>query len=185
MANKNNQTNGATHVMSRGTKILIAAMIVVFVAAVSVAVWAIFFREDVIITPDYAPPEKEENAEKIEGEDDTKLEAPDGGGAVEVSYNYDVSIDLSDKKVSLSFANPKKSTHLMVVQVVIHDTVVAQSGTLDPGYRVRTLDMLSGTDKMLRAGGYDGKIVVLFYDPDSSEKSIVNTEIPLTINVQE
>ena len=36
---------------------------------------------------------------------------------------------------------------------------------------------------MLSPGGYEGKFIVLYYDPDSGEKAMVNTEIPITVNV--
>ena len=83
------------------------------------------------------------------------------------------------------FANPGKSLQDMVVQIVIDETVIVQSGTLKPGNQVTTLNLLDGAEKQLQPGGYDGKFVVFYYDPDSGEKAVVNTEIPITITVQE
>ena len=100
-----------------------------------------------------------------------------------LTYSNEVTIDLSDKAAGLYFANPGKSNQDMVLQVVIQDTVILQSGTLKPGHQVKLLNLLEGAEKMLQPGGYEGKFVVLYYDPISGEKSMVNTEIPITINV--
>lgn len=169
------------------TTILILLLLFITIAAVGITIWSLFFRgSDVVLTPDYAPREEEINAVPIP--DDTsgeKMEAAEGGGAVSITYGSNVSIILSNKTTALLFANPGKSTQDMVVQVVIQDTILAQSGRLVPGNQVTTLDLLDGADKMLSPGGYEGKLVVLYYDRESGEKAIVNTEIPITISVVE
>lgn len=185
MAKKEMKAAEAAVGMSRGTKILIAAMVVVMVAAIAVAVWAIFFREDIILTPDYAPPKKEENAEKIEGDDDTKLDAPEGGGAVQIVCEREITLDKSEKAAKFYFANPQKSTQQMVIQIVIQDTIIAQSGTLDPGYRIRFLNLLPDMEKMLAVGGYDAQVIILCYDPVTGEKSMVQQAIEVVVTVQE
>lgn len=184
MAKKENKAAEAVVGMSRGVKILIAVMVVVMVAAIAVAVWAIFFREDVILTPDYAPPEKEENAEKIEDDDKTKLETTEGGGAVEIQFTKEAIVDLSEKVAYIDVGNPSKSTQLMVIQVIVGETIIAQSGTLQPGYRVQKLDLLQDAEKILQEGGYDGKLKLLFYDEKTSERAIVDADLPMIINVQ-
>lgn len=167
-------------------KIMIAVLALITVAAVSVSVWALFFRgASVVLTPDYAPQEEEKNAVAIENDTKDKMEAEEGGGAVSLTYGSNVSIILSNKTATLLFANPGKSTQDMVVQVVIQDTVLVQSGRLTPGNQVTTLDLLDGVADMLSPGGYEGKFVVLYYNRDSGEKAIVNTEIPVTISVVE
>lgn len=168
-------------------KWVIGILLLITFLAVGVTVWALFFRgPSVVLTPDYAPQALEKNAQVIEGDStDEKLEADEGGGAVSITYGSNVSIILSNKTAALLFANPGKSTQDMVVQVVIQDTVLVQSGRITPGTQVTTLDLLDGADKMLSPGGYEGKLVVLYYSEDSGEKSIVNTEIPVTISVVE
>ena len=170
------------------TTIIIAILAVITVAALCVTMWALFLREPddnnkVILTPDYAPQKQEQNAETIPGDTGDKMENPQGGGAVSLTYSNEVTIDLSDKAAGLYFANPGKSNQDMVLQIVIQDTVILQSGTLSPGHQVKLLNLLEGADDMLQPGGYEGKFIVLYYDPISGEKSMVNTEIPITINV--
>ncbi len=166
-------------------KKLILLLLAVTLAAVAVTVWALFFRAPaVVLAPDYAPQETEAHAETIGDDTGEKMDQPQGGGSVSLTYSKDVTIDLSDKRAQLYFANPGKSNQDMVVQIVIQDTVLVQSGLLTPGNQVTQLDLLSGADRQLAPGGYEGKFVVLYYDPVSSEKAILNTEIPLTITVQ-
>ena len=170
------------------TTIIIAILAVITVAALCVTMWALFLREPddnnkVILNPDYAPQNKEENAETIPDDTGDKMENPEGGGAVSLTYSNEVTIDISDKAAALYFANPGKSNQDMVIQIVIQDTVILQSGTLSPGNQVTILNLLEGAEDMLQPGGYEGKFIVLYYDLTSGEKSMVNTEIPVTIDV--
>ena len=170
------------------TTIIIAILAVITVAALCVTMWALFLREPddsnkVILAPDYAPQNKEENAETIPDDTSDKMENPEGGGAVSLTYSNEVTIDISDKAAALYFANPGKSNQDMVIQIAIRDTVILQSGTLSPGNQVKLLNLLEGAEEMLQPGGYEGKFIVLYYAQTSGEKSMVNTEIPITINV--
>lgn len=180
--NQNQKANKST--------IIIAILAVITVAALCVTMWALFLREPsagdddkVILNPDYAPQKQEQNAETIPDDTGEKMENPEGGGAVSLTYSNEVTIDISDKAAALYFANPGKSNQDMVIQIAIQDTIILQSGTLSPGNQVKILNLLEGAEDMLQPGGYEGKFIVLYYDLTSGEKSMVNTEIPITINV--
>ena len=154
--------------------------------ALSISVWALFFREtDEILVPDYAPIDKETHAESIPNDTKDKLETPQGGGAVSLTYSNQVAVDLHSGMASLFFANPSKSNQDIVLQIVIRDQVIMQTGTLSPGYQVKTLEVFENARNMLSAGGYEGKFVVLYYNRETGEKAIVNTEIPIQIDVTE
>jgi len=166
--------------------ILLLLLLLLLLGSISVTVWAVWFRKPAtVLTPDYAPQQIEQNAEVMEDAGDAKLEQPEGGGAVSLTYSREVSIDLSEKKASLLFANPGKSNQNMVLQLVIGDTIIIQTGLLEPGNQVTTLDLLEGAEQQLSAGGYEGKFNVLFYQPDTGEKAMLNTEIPVEITVEE
>ena len=164
--------------------ILILLLLLIAVTAVGISVWAVWFRESStpVLAPDYAP-QAEKNAEPIDDGTDEKLSQPEGGGAVSLTYAKDVNISLSKKSATLLFENPSKSNQDMVIQLVIDDVVILQSGKLMPGNRVTELELLKGAEKQLSAGGYDGKFVILYYDAASGEKAMVNTEIPVNITV--
>lgn len=164
--------------------LLIPILLIITVIAICVTVWALFFRDSgPALAPDYAPQEEEQNAESIPNDTGAKMENPEGGGSVSLTYSREVSIDLSDETATLLFANPGKSNQDMVLQIVIQDTVIVQSGTLKPGNQVTALELLDGAAKKLSAGTYEGNFNVLYYNPETGEKAIVNTEIPITITV--
>lgn len=168
------------------TSPLIPILLAVTAAAIAVTVWALFFRETKpVLAPDYAPQAEEQNAETIPGDSGEKLEKPQGGGSVSLTYSKEVSIDLSEETASLVFANPGKSNQDIVLQIMIRDEVILQSGTLKPGNQVTTLELLSDAAGKLSPGGYDGKFVVFYYDQTTGEKAVVNTEIPISITVNQ
>ena len=136
------------------------------------------------LAPDYAPVNEEKYAEDIGDDGDKKLDQAEGGGAVSLSYSTNVDISLDKKLATLFFANPSKSNQDMVLQIVVHDVVVAQSDTISPCKQIGKMDLLSSGARKLQAGGYDGKFVVLYYQPDTHEKTIVNTDIPVKITVK-
>ena len=181
--------NTGRHVQIPERRLNIAALILglVAVAAVAVTVWALFFRktEPSILAPDYAPQELEENAEEMEDTGREKLESEEGGGAVSLEFQTEAIVQLGRGIVSLSYGNPQESNQDVLLQVVIQDTLIAQSGRLTPGHSVSTLTLAEGAAERLEPGGYDGKFIISFYDPDTGAKANVNTEIPITVTVME
>lgn len=165
------------------TWLVIGILLLVAVVCLCVAVWALFFRETTVLAPDYAPQEEEVLAETIPDDTGEKMEQPQGGGSVSMSYAKEVTISLSGKTAGLYFANPGRSNQDIVLQIVIQDTVVVQTGTLKPGNQVKTLSLIDGAEEQLTEGVYNGHFNVLYYNPQSGEKAIVNTEIPVTITV--
>lgn len=167
-------------------KLLILLLLLITLVAVGITVWAVWFRSPgPVLNPDYAPKDPEPNAETIGDSGDEKLEAPQGGGAVSLIYAKDVQISLGKKQATLLFGNPTKSTQNMVLQLVIQEQVLSQSGLLQPGHQVKTLDLLKDAEKLLQPGGYEGKLVVLYYDQETGEKAVLNTEIAVTVTVTE
>ena len=166
------------------SKVVIALLLLITVIAICITVWALFFRTpETTLSPDYAPQETEAHAQTIPNDNSHKKESEKGGGSVSLTYSNQVAIDLSDANASLMFANPNKSNQDMVLQIVIQNQVVVQSGIIRPGHQVTTLDLMDGAATKLSPGGYDGNFVILYYHPDSGEKAIVNTEIPIRIEV--
>ena len=167
-------------------RLIIIILIIFLVITIGISIWAIFLKKaKSVLPPDYAPRQTEENAEPfLEDSDGNKLQQQAGGGAVSMTYSKDVTINLSDKIVTLMFANPNKSNQDMVIQVTIQDTIVAESGLLVPGYKVTELNLLDNIE--LSGGGkYEGNIEVMFYQEDTGEKAMLSTKIPVTINIVE
>ena len=165
-------------------KILLILLLLITVAAISVTIWAVWFRQPPAIpTGDYAPQQVDQGAEPIGGDESgDKLEQPEGGGAVSLTYSKEVTLDLGTKEAEILFQNPAKSNQDMALQLVIDGKVIAQSEKLPVGYKLSKLTKVD-IDK-LTVGTYEGKFLVLYYNTDTGEKAVVNTEIPVTITVR-
>ena len=168
----------------RKSRWIILLLLLLLLIAIGVTLWALFFREETALTPDYAPRREDKYAQSLDDQGDEKLEQVQGGGAVSLTYSTKVTVTLDDGMASVYFANPSKSNQDMVLQLVVQDVILAQSGKLSPGKQLDTLELLEGAASRLQPGGYNGQFVVLFYQPDTGEKTIVNTEIPVDVTVQ-
>ena len=169
---------------------LIILLIVGIVICIGVTAWALFFRDTgsgtEVLAPDYVPQETEENALPIAGDDDTKLSAPEGGGAISLEYEDQVLIDLSDGKAYLHYANPGRSTQDIVLRIEIQGKAVVQSGTIQPGHQVQELELLDGAKELLQEGVYtDAQFKILSYHPETGEKAMVDTAAVITVTVQQ
>ena len=167
-------------------RLLIFILLFITVAALCVTVWALFFQKpDIKLAPDYAPVKTEENARPIPGDTGKQNTAQPGSGSVTLTYSTQVDIDLDGRNVALLFANPGKSNQDMVLQIVIRDTVLLQSGRLTPGNQVERLELTDEAAAMLSPGGYEGSFRIFYYDAQTGEKAIIHTEIPVSITVSQ
>lgn len=166
-------------------KLLILLLLLITAAAVSTTIWAVFFRNDAVpIIPDVAPQETEEHAQPIPNDQGEKAKSEQGGGSVALTYSNQVTIDLSEEQAELMFANPGRSNQDMIIQIVIQDQVIAQSGNLTAGNQIKQLDLASGAADRLSPGGYDGNFLIFYYSQETGEKATVNTKIPIHITVE-
>lgn len=142
-----------------------------------------------VLEPDYPLVEVDPGAKPIEGDGGSqeKPETPQGGGSVSLVYSDQVTLDAGTGLVTLYYQNPSRSIQNVVVQVVLEsgedEFLLAQSGRLEPGFMVTSLARDEGFDAKLSPGGYKGHFNLLFYDPDTGERAVVDTRIPITIQV--
>lgn len=165
--------------------LLIALLITATVVSATVMV-VVLSRDKTakVIAPDYAVPEAEKNASEIENADaEDKMPVSEGGGAVSLTYSDQMTLSLSEKKITLLFANPLKSVNDVLLQITVKDNLIAQSGMIKPGFEVNELSTEKGAENMLTTGIYEGIMTAFFYDPESGEKAMVNTSIPVKITV--
>ena len=167
--------------------ILIAVLLLLISAAVATTIWAVFFRGQGTppISPDYPPQSTEQSQKPLEGDDGEKMESPEGGGAINVTYNTEVTIDLSENKVTLLYANPQASNQNVAILVMVGDLVVAKTDLITPGHGVDTLALEGAAKERLMAGGYDGELVIRAYDPETGEKAMIDAKCKVRITVVE
>jgi hypothetical protein len=166
---------------------LIVTLSVALLAAIGVILWGVFFRDQGAppIPPDYPPQEIESNQKPLEGDEGGKLESPQGGGAINVTYSTEVTVDLSDGTVRVLYANPQASNQNVAILILVEDLVVARSELITPGHGVEELSLQEQARDRLAAGGYDGRLVVRAYHPETGEKAMIDTEGELRITVVE
>ena len=174
-------TNGK----EKNLKWLIIILSVGIVICTGVTIWAVFFRGGDDISPDYPPQGIESNQTPIDGDDSGKLESPEGGGAINVTYGTASTVDLSEKTVTIYYANPNASNQNVSILIMVNDLVVAKSDLITPGNQVSKLELQKDAASKLQVGGYDAELVVRAYDPESGEKAMVDTKGELTLTVTE
>lgn len=110
-----------------------------------------------------------------------KMEADEGGGAVNITYSGAAQIDLASRTANIHVENPARSTHDMVIELVIasdgQEVPVAKSGLLPAGYQLSTLDLDDNVE--MQPGNYGGYFLISFYDPESKEQAYANTKMNL------
>lgn len=71
-----------------------------------------------------------------------------------------------------------------MLQIVVQDVVIRPVGYDLPWQADREAGSIERRGGKAGPGGYNGEFVVLYYQPDTHEKTIVNTEIPVNITVE-
>lgn len=164
------------------------AVVVLLIAIILLAIRVGGGNQPIVLAPDYALVPEETHATPS-NDNQEKLEAAENGGAVAMIYSDQVGYDMASDTLSLSFTNPSSSTAAVILQVIITDGngneyLLAESGALKPGYSVDTLDSDKSEDVGLAQGVYKGLLRVLFYNADTGERAIVNSDIVVEITVQ-
>lgn len=155
-------------------------MLLLALLALIAAIWLLQNRE--IIDPDYNILTEDENLEQLP-DDGAPVESTGGGGSVVLNFSYDVAVDLPSRKATMYFGLPSNSNKDAVLQLIVGDILVAQSGRLPPGYSVSTMTVEDSAARRLRPGGYDGVLRVLYYNDETGERAILDTEIEVSITV--
>ncbi|MBR2388068.1 MAG: hypothetical protein IKB02_04800 [Clostridia bacterium] len=135
-------------------------------------------------SPDYPEPPEDSNAETFVETDEGKLDKNEGGGAVGLTYQTDVTVSIGSGSVGLFFANPSRSVDNLSIVLYVDGFRVAESGVIQPGNQITTLTLNEvGTRTIKDLGAREGKILVEFYNAETNEKAVVNTEIPVRVIV--
>lgn len=179
--------------LTRGMIILISVTAVVIVASIVVGVVLIVNNNKeepptTVLVPDFAPEDKEPNAEKVPetGGETEKGEKPEGGNSAQLFWKDEAVVDLSDNTITFSYTNTAASHVASLLKIYAQDQLIAESGVIDPGYKLSTLTLLPGAkDKLAAGAGYNGVIRCYFYDEETGVKQFVDSEIKISITVQE
>ncbi len=164
-------------------KIIIAVLVSIILILGGICVSLLSNKEATTpLSPDIAPSYTDKYSEPMDNDDDGEyLEHPEGGGAASIAFTKTAVIDFEKEQASVMFGNPSRSEQDMVIQIVIQDVIIAQSGLITPGNKILTLDLLPNAKDRLDEGLYLGSYIVLFYNRETGKREIVSTEIPINI----
>jgi hypothetical protein len=150
---------------------LVAAIIIAVAFVVSILV------SPVVIKPLNKLPDVDSNAISVEPEGTT---ADTSGSSVSLAYSLDASLNLDTGQIDMYFKNPSTSNRDVLVELCVQDgnkdVIVAKSGLIEPSSELTRMCFDANSAK-LSAGVYDAKFKVLFYDPSTGEKALVESDI--------
>jgi hypothetical protein len=166
---------------------IISGVACTLIAAFCVGVFIVRFTQEPAepIPPDYVAQETEKGQKPLEGDTSEHEADLSGGGTINITYGFDITVSLADEKVYLLYANPGVSNHNVSLLVMIEDLVIAKSELILPGYGVDVLDLDAYAKERLLVGGYDGVLVVRAYHPETGEKAMVDAEGAILVTVVE
>lgn len=167
--------------MDRRSKTYLILATVIALLAVCVAVWALWFRAPEAPAEQEISPVADEHLTPTDDGDDEKMPQAEGGGAVNITYSNQVTISLADATAAVQITNPTRSNQSMVIQLVIQDVNVGQSGIIPPGNQLTAIPLKD--DVTIEPGDYDGKFQLLFFDPETNAQANLTTNIPVTVTV--
>ena len=137
--------------------------------------------------PDHPLPPVDASATLLTDDDTEKKESVDGGGSVSMIYTTEASLNLSTGKADMYFKNPNASNHDVTIELYIasegNEVLIAESGLLKSGYGLYELSFIEDSAQ-LSEGVYNGIYRVSYYNPETGERSIVQSDIEnITISV--
>lgn len=167
--------------MDRRSKTYLILATVVALLAICVAVWALFFRAPETPADPEISPVADEHLTPTDDGDDEKMPQAEGGGAVNITYSNEVTISLADAAATVQITNPTRSNQSMLIQLMIQDVKVGQSGTIPPGNQLAVIPL--NENITIEPGSYDGKFQLLFFDVKTNQQANLTTSIPVTIRI--
>ena len=167
--------------MDRRSKMYLILATIVALLAVCVAVWALCFRAPESPTGQEISPVADEHLTPTDDGHDEKMPQAEGGGAVNITYSNQVTISLADAVANVQITNPTRSNQSMLIQLMIQDVKVGQSGTIPPGNQLTMIPLEESVT--LEAGKYEGMFHLLFFDTETNVQASLETNIPVNIIV--
>lgn len=137
--------------------------------------------------PENPLPVVDPNVVPNEDDDSEKIISEEGGGAVSMVYTKDAEIKLSTEMAKIYFNNPNASNHDVVLEfyVVSGETgyFLGRSGRVPAGSSIYEIS-IADREVEIKEGEYEGLYVLSFYNPETGERAVVDSQIAgITIKV--
>lgn len=176
---------GDNYVAILKSRVAFLLLFVALLAGIAVGgyiLWSMLTGNDVpVISPDHPLPDVDSNIEEIEGDNDTpNSNISEGGGSVSMIYSLKAEIDLTDSNIDILFKNPSKSNHDVALELYVakdgERVLIAQSGRIPAGNMLRDMDLMPDA-AILSEGVYEGVYKVIYYNPQTGERALVESDI--------
>lgn len=132
------------------------------------------------VEPDHPKPELEPNVVLDEKDTEERKETEEAGaGATSMSYKLTATLT-PDGQMSMYFKNPGRSSHDVVVELYVasgsEKYLLFRTGLIPAGSGIYTM-ALDENAPTLKEGEYTGFYKVIYYDPATGERALVESQI--------
>jgi len=151
----------------------------IMLLGITIGIWGYKTYKNVpVIAPEYPLPPEDEKSTDIKNDNSVRTETEHKNHA-SIKVSREVTINLNDKEVTLSYKNFNASNKDAVVTLCIlrdnNEYAIARSGLVKAGKEIQTIDLLDDTIKLTQ-GVYKGRIKIDFYDEITGEKAATSTD---------
>lgn len=157
--------------------ILTIILIIAIIICIGVIVYLLFFKNT--NSKEYAPGINDKNIVKIDEKSNNS------SGSVNMIYSKNVKVNLKDKKININFKNPNGSNQMIVISIVANvngeDIEIGSTDRIPSGYGINDVELKENAN--LNVGTYDGYFYINYYQNDTEEMSVINTKIPVKIEI--
>lgn len=109
-----------------------------------------------------------------------KTDIEEGGGSVSMIYTLEADLSLASSEIAMYFKNPSNSSHDVVLELYVMNgeepIYVSTSGRIPAGTGLFTMTF-DPSKASLAMGSYEAQYRVLYYDPNSGERALVESVI--------
>lgn len=154
-------------------------LVVLLLAALAVGLFFLTRERQVIPALNPLPP-KDSSVVPIESDQTSKSDHEVGGGSMTLSYSFEAKLSLSTGKIAVVFQNPFASSHYGQLELVVvsggQEVMIAQSGSIPPGTGLYEMTF-NPNSAVLSPGSYEALYRIGFFDPETGERAVVQTEL--------
>ncbi len=133
----------------------------------------------------YAPIVPDKEVVKIKSDEEATVKPSSGTNKMSFQFNETLHVDPKDGSCYINLSNPSYSTNKLVAKLLSGDdeSVMAQTGGIEPGYGLSSLQLNDNGYDKINAGIRNGYILLTAYNNITDDKAMVDSKLPVTIVV--
>lgn len=112
---------------------------------------------------------------------ETSVSSNEDKDEVTITIKEKVTVNVSDDLVELYYDNPSSNVANSRISLVIDDEIIATSGLIKPGYSLYEMHNINSEN--LEYGQCTGSLVIDTFNPETGERSIMNNNVEVVVQV--